>query len=117
MPLWQPPCVWGSWLHTVLALAGKELLAVEAGVPQAYFCVLVCRPHVGVFEFDQRGSWALTPCILSFYTQFYPLLLTWSQKRCFHKLFFFFNWVKAFINYKVRCTGGGILSLIKAGIL
>lgn len=39
MQLWQQPCVWGSWLHTVLAWAGKELGKdpVEAWVPQAYF--------------------------------------------------------------------------------
>lgn len=39
MQLWQQPCVWGLWLHTVLAWAGKELGKdlVEAWVPQAYF--------------------------------------------------------------------------------
>lgn len=39
MQLWPQPCVWGLWLHTVLAWAGKELGKdlVEAWVPQAYF--------------------------------------------------------------------------------
>lgn len=89
MQLWQQPCVWGSWPHTVLAWAGKELLAVEVGVPQGYFCVLVYRPHVGVSKFEQRGIWPPTPCMFSFYTQFHPLLLAWSRSSCFQKLLFF----------------------------
>lgn len=87
MQLWQQPCVWGSWLLTVLAWAGKKLPAAEVGVPQASFFLLVCGPHVHFSKFEQRGNWAPSPCIFSFYTQSYPFLFTWSPRRCFQKIF------------------------------
>lgn len=67
----------------------------------------------GVSKFEQRGSWAPTPCIFSFYTQFHPLLFAWSQSRYFQKFFFIFLEK----DYKMGGTSEDILSLIKAMIL